>query len=105
MKEFEKSINIKEDSSKYRSHLISKLGAYYLDNPGVDIDLCKFSQNSLKRSKESFRNEQKKYIQTLSNHVVFYEKSILENKDKKDNQDSTNKKEIDDIEKSNNSFS
>ena len=71
MKEFEKNIAIKEDSQKFRSHLISKLGAYYLDNPGVAIDYMKVFPELIKSLKESFRNEQKKHIQTLSNHIVF----------------------------------
>ena len=33
IKEFEKNIDLKEDSKTFRSHLISKLGAYSLDNP------------------------------------------------------------------------
>ena len=98
MSEFEKSINIKEDSNKYRSHLISKLGAYYLDNPGVSIDYVQVFPDLIKSLKESFRNEQKKYIQTLSNHVVFYEKSILQTKGDSSTQDSTNRKEIESIE-------
>src|SRR5690606_9833656 len=37
IKEFEHSIALKEDVTKFRSHLISKLGAYSLDNRGKSI--------------------------------------------------------------------
>ena len=99
MNEFEKSINIKEDAQKFRSHIISKLGAYFLDNPGKTIDYIEVFPELIKSLKESFRNEQKKYIQTLSNHIVFYEKAIMDKNQASTIEEATNKKEIEDIKK------
>lgn len=99
MKEFEKNISIKEDALKFRSHLISKLGAYYLDNPGVTINYVEVFPDLIKSLKESFRNEQKKYIQSLSNHIVFYEKNLLVKTENNSGKDLPNKKEIENIEK------
>lgn len=81
IKEFEKSINLKEDPSTYRSHLISKLGAFSLDNPGVEINYLDVFPGVIAKLKESFRNEQKAVIQDLSKNIVFYEaeKSADEN--------------------------
>ena len=98
MKEFEKNIAIKEDSQKFRSHLISKLGAYYLDNPGLEIDYKKVFPELIKSLKESFRNEQKKHIQTLSNHILFYEKYITNEQQESSKEASTNSKEVESIE-------
>ena len=97
MKEFEKSISIKEDSHKFRSHLISKLGAYYLDNPGVQIEYSQVFPELMKSLKESFRNEQKIYIQMLDKSIVFYEKYLDLQKSEESSMSATNKKEIENI--------
>lgn len=73
MKEFEANINLKEDVKKFRSHLISKLGAWYLDNPGKSVDLMVVFPDLITKLQESFRNEQKKVILDMSKNIVFYE--------------------------------
>lgn len=76
IKEFEASINLKEDANNFRSHLISKLGAYYLDNPGIRITYKDVFPDLMKRLQESFRDEQKKMIQNISKYLVFYESEL-----------------------------
>jgi serine protein kinase len=73
LKEFEKSINLKEDTKTYRSHLISKLGAFSLDNPGAKINYVDVFPGLIGKLKESFRNEQKNVIKDVSKNIVFYE--------------------------------
>ncbi|TNF26493.1 MAG: serine protein kinase PrkA [Deltaproteobacteria bacterium] len=76
IKEFEKNISLKEDPKTFRSHLISKLGAFFLDNPGVKIVYTDVFPELIQRLKESFRNEQKKVIQGLTKNIVFYEAEV-----------------------------
>ncbi len=73
IKEFETSINLKEDSTKFRSHLISKLGAFALDNPGQQLTYTNVFPELVKSLQESFRNEQKKLIQSISKNLVFFQ--------------------------------
>ena len=81
IKEFEASIDIKEKAETFRSHLISKLGAWYLDNPGKEILYNEVFPDIVKRLQESFREDQKKAIKELSNHLVFFEKELQGPKD------------------------
>ncbi len=71
--EFEKGINLKEGPENFRSTLISKLGAYYLDNRGKTITYKEVFPDLVNRLKESFRNEQKKTIQMISRNIVYFE--------------------------------
>ena len=97
MKEFEKSINITEEASKFRSHLISKLGAYYLDNPGIKIDYVNVFPELISSLKESFRNDQKKYLLNLGKYIVFYEKAFMVKNSNETIENHTNKKDIEKI--------
>ena len=80
IQEFENNIEIKENAENFRSHLLSKLGAYSLDHPGVELNYMKVFPELYERLKESFRNEQKKAIQNISKNLVFFE-TQLEKKD------------------------
>lgn len=83
--EFEKNINLKEKAEDFRSHLISKLGAYYLDNPNGSIDYMTVFPEVVAKLKESFRMEQKKVIDTIASNIVYYEAEIdQENNENKD---------------------
>lgn len=82
IEEFEKSINLKEDASKFRSQLLSRLGAYSLDNPGANLEYVKVFPNLSEKLQESFREEQKKVIQVISRNVVFYEAEMLDKENK-----------------------
>lgn len=73
IKEFESSINLKEDPKAFRSILLSKLGAYSLDNPGKAIVYTDVFPDLVDRLQESFRIEQKKVIQNISKNLVFFE--------------------------------
>ncbi|MGB0453787.1 MAG: hypothetical protein ACPGJV_08725 [Bacteriovoracaceae bacterium] len=73
MKEFESNIDLKEDAKKFRSHLISRLGAFSLDNPGKEIHYPDVFPDLISKLKESFRVEQKKTIQEIAKNIVFYE--------------------------------
>lgn len=83
IKEFENNINLKEDPAKFRSHLISKLGAWYLDNPGKQITYKVVFPDVVNRLQESFRNEQKKAIQRIAKNIVFYEAELVDKSEKK----------------------
>jgi serine protein kinase len=72
IKEFETSVKLQEDPKVFRSHLISKLGAYSLDNPGKDIDYTAVFPELMNRLKESFRSEQKKVINKVAQNLVFF---------------------------------
>lgn len=73
IKEFENSINLKEDAVKFRSHLLSKMGAYSLDHPGKTISYMEVFPNLVDRLQQSFRDEQKKVIEAMSKNIVFLE--------------------------------
>ncbi len=73
IKEFEAAINLKEEPKTYRSLLISKLGAYSLDNPGRTIVYTDVFPDLVDRLQESFRIEQKKVIVSISKNMVFFE--------------------------------
>jgi len=76
IKEFEASINIREDAHKYRSFLIAKLGAYSLDNRGKPIVYTSVFPDIVDSLQESFREEQKKFIQTIAKNIVYFESEI-----------------------------
>ncbi|RLA63971.1 MAG: hypothetical protein DRQ88_00965 [Epsilonproteobacteria bacterium] len=81
IKEFETSINLTEQPKKFRSYLISKLGAFALDNPGKNFTYGEVFPDVIHKLQESFRNEQKKYIQNVSKNLVFYESEMDKNSD------------------------
>lgn len=72
VKEFENNIHIKENPENFRSHILSKLGAYALDNPGVEIVYCTVLEDVVKQLKESYRNEQKKIIDRVGKNLVYF---------------------------------
>ena len=80
IKEFESNIHLKENPENYRSHIISKLGAYSLDNPGKKIVYTEVLEGVYKQLKESFRNEQKKIIAKIANNLVFYVNELEDEK-------------------------
>lgn len=73
IKEFESAIGLKEDSKTYRSQLLSKLGAYSLDNRGKALVYTDVFPDLVNSLQESFRSEQKKVIQNISRNMVFFE--------------------------------
>lgn len=73
IKEFESAIGLKEDPKTYRSLLISKLGASFLDNPGRPIVYTDVFPDLVDRLQESFRIEQKKVIVAISKNLMFFE--------------------------------
>lgn len=72
IKEFESNIHLKENPDSFRSHILSKLGAFALDNPGEKIVYTEVLDNISKLLKETFRNEQKKIIDVVGKNLVFY---------------------------------
>lgn len=76
IKEFESSIGLKEEAVNFRSHLLTKLGAYSLDNPGKAIVYTNVFPDLVDRLQESFRVEQKKVILSLSKNIVYYEAEL-----------------------------
>jgi sugar porter (SP) family MFS transporter len=73
IKEFELAIGLKEDAKNYRSLLLSKLGAYSLDNRGKQIVYTSVFPDLVDSLQESYRSEQKKVIQNISRNIVFFE--------------------------------
>ena len=80
IKEFESNIHLKENPDTFRSHILSKLGAYSLDNPGKKIVYIKVLDTISKQLRESFRNEQKKIIVAVGRNLLFYIKEVEEDK-------------------------
>lgn len=81
IKEFENNIHLKENADNFRSHILSKLGAYSLDNPGKKIVFTSVLDGIAKQLKESFRNEQKKIINAVGKNLIFF---FQEEQDKKE---------------------
>ena len=82
IKEFESAINLKEDPKTYRSLLISKLGAYFLDHPGKPLNYALVFPDLADHLQESFRIEQKKVISNVSKNLVFFEAESTQNNTK-----------------------
>jgi serine protein kinase len=70
IEEVEQNLNIKESAKDFRSHMISRVGAYSLDNPGKKIEYTHIFSDIVKNLQESYRNEQKKIIDKLTKQLV-----------------------------------
>lgn len=84
IKEFESNIHLKENAESFRSHILSKLGAYSLDHPGVKIVYTQVLDGITKQLKESFRNEQKKIIDNVGRNLIYYVQELQDQKEGKD---------------------
>ncbi len=78
--EFEKGIALKENPETFRSSLISRLGAYSLDNKGHPLVYADIFPDIISRLKESFREEQKKIIIEISKNMIFFQSEFLAKK-------------------------
>lgn len=83
IKEFESSIHLKENADTFRSHILSKLGAYSLDHPGEKIIYTEVLDGVSKQLRETFRNEQKKIIDTVGKNLLFYFRELQDKKEGK----------------------
>lgn len=83
VKEFENNIHIKENPDSFRSHILSKLGAFSLDNPGVKIVYTEVLDEVVKQLKESYRNEQKKIIDKVGRNLVYFIDELENEKENK----------------------
>jgi predicted Ser/Thr protein kinase len=83
IKEFENNLNIKDSPKDFRSNILSTLGAYSLDNPGVKIVYTDVLDSITKQLKETFRNEQKKIIFNVAKNLVYYVKELAAQRDGK----------------------
>ncbi len=81
IEEFEQGLKLSEPADKFRSQLISRLGAYALDNPEKPIIYVEVFADITKKLQETFREEQKKIISNISKNLVFFEAEVV-NKDK-----------------------
>lgn len=84
IKEFESNLHIKETPEIFRSHILSKLGAYSLDNPGKKIVYTDVLEGITKQLKESFRNEQKKIIAQVATNLVYFVRELEDEEDERD---------------------
>jgi serine protein kinase len=73
IREFENNINLKEDADNFRSYMISRIGAYSLDNPGKKLKYTEVFEDLVNKLQESFRNEQKKMILKIAQNIVYFE--------------------------------
>jgi predicted Ser/Thr protein kinase len=83
IKEFEQDIHLKENAENFRSHILGKLGAFALDNPGKKIVYTDVLEDISKQLRESFRNEQKKIIGSVGKNLVFYTRELKDKRDGK----------------------
>ncbi len=97
IKEFEGNIHLKENPSEFRSHVLSKLGAYSLDNPGEKIVYTKVLGDITKQLKETFRNEQKKIIDTVGKNLIYYLEDLEEDRTNHTSINQKHKQQIDAI--------
>lgn len=72
IKEFETNVALSEAPERFRSNLISRLGAYALDNPGKPIVYAEVFDDIVRQLQESFRKEQAKLIGRISKGLVLY---------------------------------
>lgn len=72
IKEFETNIHLKESPDTFRSHVLSKLGAWALDHKGETLVYTEVLSDLYKTLKESFRNEQRKIIAEIGKNLVFF---------------------------------
>lgn len=70
IEEVELNLQIKESAKDFRSHMISRVGAYSLDHPGKKIEYTIIFSDIVKNLQESYRNEQKKVIDKLTKQLV-----------------------------------
>jgi serine protein kinase len=72
IKEFESNIKINETAEKFRSSLISRIGAYSLDYPGNEIPYLDLFKDLVRSLKESFRADQKAILDKVSKNLIVY---------------------------------
>jgi serine protein kinase len=72
IKEFESNIHLKESPENFRSAILSKLGAWSLDNRGEKVVYTTVLDGITKQLKESFRNEQRKIIMKVGEDLVLF---------------------------------
>ncbi|MCY4643258.1 MAG: hypothetical protein OXB88_01435 [Bacteriovoracales bacterium] len=72
IKEFESNINLQEDTDKFRKHMISKIGAFSLDNPNQKIIYTHVFPEITKKLKESFHKKQKRKVQNIAKDLVYF---------------------------------
>ncbi len=72
IQEFENNIKISEKPDDFRSHMISRLGAFSIDNPGKEFIMTEVFPDIAKSLKESFRSEQKKLINEIGENLIIY---------------------------------
>ena len=90
IKEFEQTIHLKENADSFRSHILGKLGAYSLDNPGKKIVYTDVLEDISKQLRESFRNEQKKIITSVGKNLVFYTRELQDKREGKSSKSGLN---------------
>ena len=83
IKEFEGNIHLKENPENFRSHILSKIGAFSLDHLGQKLVYTEVLDGISKQLRESFRNEQKKIINSVGTNLVFYFRELQDTKEGK----------------------
>ncbi|MBA2665288.1 MAG: serine protein kinase PrkA [Bradymonadaceae bacterium] len=74
MREIEATVNMEEDADDFRHSLISSIGAFSIDNPGVKVDYLVIFPNLFEKLQEAFFSERAKQIQKIEeNLLTFFE--------------------------------
>ncbi len=72
IKEFEGNVGLSDAPERFRSNLISRLGAFALDNPGKPIVYSVVFADIVRLLQESFRKEQAKNIGKVGKNLVLF---------------------------------
>lgn len=72
MTNVEEILNIQGPIEEYRSNLLSRIAAYRIENPGIDIKIDSLFKTELEKIKKHFFTEQKKIIETNYDLILRY---------------------------------
>jgi predicted Ser/Thr protein kinase len=72
MANVEEILNIQRPIEEYRSNLLSKIAAYKIENPGIDIKIESLFKTELEKIKKHFFVEQKKIIESNYDLILRY---------------------------------
>ncbi len=72
MANIEEILNIQRPIEEYRSNLLSKIAAYKIENPGIDIKIESLFKTELEKIKKHFFVEQKKIIESNYDLILRY---------------------------------
>ncbi len=72
MREIEATINTEEDTDEFRRSLMTSIGAYSIDNPGVKVDYLAIFPNLFEKLQAAFFGERQRQIQKIVENLLTY---------------------------------